>query len=251
MASTSTPDPAPSPTPSPEAAEATPEAAPETAQEGTTTAASEAASAADDLALVVRLSSDTLRKADPSAWDRPAGSLAWTCWETVEHLSDDFFAYAAQLGPRRPPRTGEVPFVWTSRRPGGPANVVHADPAAGPDGLLQVLEASGALLVAMVRTTPPDVRAYHVFGVSDPAGFAAMGTVEALLHTHDLAAGLGLAWDPPAGVCARVRARLFPDAPTDTDPWATLLWATGRGELPGRERLTRWRWDGRPRPYGE
>ncbi|EME96649.1 maleylpyruvate isomerase N-terminal domain-containing protein [Streptomyces mobaraensis] len=204
-------------------------------------------SAADDLALVVRLASDALRQADPSAWDRPAGGLEWTCWETVEHLSDDFFAYAAQLGPRRPPQDGEVPFVWESRRPGGPANVIHADRAAGPDGLLHVLEACGALLVAMVRTAPPDVRAHHVFGASDPAGFAAMGTVEALLHTHDLAAGLGLAWNPPADVCARVRTRLFPDAPADTDPWATLLWATGRGELPGRERVTRWRWDGRPR----
>jgi hypothetical protein len=28
--------------------------------------------------------------------------------------------------------------------------------------LLQVLEASGALLVAIVRTTPPQVRAHHV-----------------------------------------------------------------------------------------
>ncbi|MEV0821272.1 hypothetical protein [Nonomuraea rubra] len=58
---------------------------------------------------------------------------------------------------------------------------------------------------------------------------------------HDLAEGLGLTWNPPDGVCARVLARLFPDAPRDTDPWTTLLWATGRAGLPGRPRLTRWR----------
>ncbi|MYT11396.1 MULTISPECIES: maleylpyruvate isomerase N-terminal domain-containing protein [unclassified Streptomyces] len=199
---------------------------------------------ADDLDRAVQLAVSVLRQAPPTAWDGRAGSLEWDCWETVEHLSDDLFAYAVQLGPRRPPLEGNVPFVWESRRPGGPSNAVHADRAAGPAGLLQVLEASGALLVAMVRTTPPEVRAHHVFGVSDPEGFAAMGAVETLVHTHDLAKGLGLAWNPPADLCARVLARLFPDVPQDADPWPTLLWATGRAELPGHPRRTTWRWDG-------
>ncbi len=99
----------------------------------------------------------------------------------------------------------------------------------------------------MVRTTPPAVRAHHVHGASDPEGFAAMGIVETLVHTHDLAEGLGLAWTPPAGMCSRVLARLFPDAPLTTDPWPTLLWATGRSELSGHARLTTWRWYGEPR----
>lgn len=198
--------------------------------------------------MAVQLAVATLRKAPPEGWDAKAGSLEWTCWETAEHLSDDLFAYAAQLGPKAPPMDGEVPFVWESRRPGGPANAVHANRAAGPAGLLQVLEACGGMLVAMVRGTPPGVRAHHVFGASDPEGFAAMGIVETLVHTHDLAAGLGLVWEPPAALCARVLERLFPDAPHDTDPWPTLLWATGRGELPGRPRLTSWRWHGSPPP---
>ncbi|MFI0483847.1 hypothetical protein [Actinomadura sp. 9N215] len=202
---------------------------------------------ADDLDTAVQLAVATLRKASPDAWEAKAGTLEWDCWETVEHLSDDLFAYAAQLGPKAPPMDGEVPFVWESRRPGGPANAVHANREAGPAGLLQVLEACGAMLVAMVRVTRPDVRAHHGFGASDPEGFAAMGIVETLVHTHDLAEGLGLAWEPPAGLCARVLWRLFPDAPRDTDPWPTLLWATGRGELSGRPRLTSWRWHGSPR----
>ncbi|MEV5885834.1 maleylpyruvate isomerase N-terminal domain-containing protein [Streptomyces sp. NPDC052020] len=202
---------------------------------------------ADDLDLAVRLAVAALREAPQAAWRRKAGALEWDCWETVEHLSDDLFAYAAQLGPRTPPLDGEVPFVWESRRPGGPANAVHASRAAGPAGLVQVLEACGALLVAMVRTAPPQTRAHHVFGVSDPEGFAAMGIVETLVHTHDLAQGLGLEWSPPDDLCARVLARLFPRAPSSTDPWPTLLWATGRGELRGRPRLTAWRWDGTPR----
>jgi hypothetical protein len=211
---------------------------------------SDAAVTADDVELAVRLAVSVLREAPPDAWDAKAGTLEWDCWETVEHLSDDLFAYAAQLGPKVPPMDGEVPFVWESRRPGGPANVIHANRDAGPDGLLQVLEACGGLLVAMVRTTSPDVRAHHVFGASDPEGFAAMGIVETLVHTHDLAEGLGLPWEPPADLCRRVLGRLFPGAPHDTDPWPTLLWATGRAELPGRPRLTSWRWYGDPRSHG-
>ncbi|MBA9003441.1 maleylpyruvate isomerase N-terminal domain-containing protein [Thermomonospora cellulosilytica] len=203
---------------------------------------------ADDLERAVHLAVDVLREAPEDAWGRKAGSLEWDCWETVEHLCDDLFYYAVQLGPRTPPLNGSVPFAYESRRPGGPGNALYAKRAAGPAGLLEALEASGALLVAMVRARPPHVRAYHAYGASDPEGFAAMGIVETLVHTHDLAEGLGLAWTPPDDLCARVLARLFPDAPHDTDPWPTLLWATGRAELPGRPRLTTWRWDGTPRP---
>ncbi|MYV59664.1 VOC family protein, partial [Streptomyces sp. SID4931] len=58
--------------------------------------------------------------------------------------------------------------------------------------------------------------------------------------------GLGLEWAPPAALCDRALARLFPDAPAGGDRWAVLLWATGRAELPGHPRRTAWRWDGRP-----
>ncbi|MFD7921523.1 hypothetical protein ACFV3R_20125 [Streptomyces sp. NPDC059740] len=206
--------------------------------------------AADDLEEVVGLAVALLSEADPDAWDAEAGPLEWSCWETVEHLGDDLFAYAAQLGPARPSLTAPLPLVWSRRRPSGPSNVIHADRAAGPAGLLQVLEACGGLLAAMVRVTPPATRSHHVFGASDPAGFAAMGLVETLVHTDDLAQGLGLTWHPPAGPCARVLARLFPDAPTGGEPWPVLLWATGRAALPGRPRLTSWRWDGTPRGSG-
>ncbi|MFF7157583.1 hypothetical protein [Streptomyces sp. NPDC008139] len=204
---------------------------------------------ADDLDRSVQLAVAALREAPASAWeDRKAGSLEWDCWETVEHLADDLFAYAAQLGPRQPPLSTDVPFSWSPRRPGGPPNAIHADRKAGPEGLLQVLEATGALLVAMTRTASPEVRAHHSYGVSDPEGFAAMGIVETLVHTYDLAAGLDLAWNPPADVCARVLARLFPHVPLTADPWSTLLWATGRIDLPDHPRVTSWRWYGAPRP---
>lgn len=197
---------------------------------------------ADDLEEAVRLAVETLGRAPRDAWEGKAGTLEWTCWETAEHLADDLFAYAVQLGLTTPPLDVNVPFILESRRPGGPRNTVHADREASVTGLMQVLQTSGALLVAMVRTAPEDARAHHIFGPADPEASAGMGLVETLVHTHDMTQGLGLDWTPPADMCARLLARLFPDAPRATEPWTTLLWATGRGELPGRERLTRWRW---------
>ncbi|MFJ4675849.1 hypothetical protein [Kitasatospora sp. NPDC088783] len=204
---------------------------------------------AEDLAEGVRLVVALLSGPDAAAadWDRPAGTLEWSCWETAEHLADDLFAYAAQLGPQSPPADGFVPFAYRQEAPGKPTSVVFAQRAAGPRGLVQVLEACGALLVAMVRTARPQDRAFHGFGTADAEGSAAMGLVELFVHAEDLALGLGLDWTAPAGISARVLARLFPAAPTGTDPWPTLLWATGRGDLPGRERPTGWRWYSAPR----
>lgn len=101
---------------------------------------------AADVDLAVDLAVQTLTAALTDDWHVPAGGLDWDCWETVEHMSDDLFAYAGQIAPKRPPLTGHVPFAWQAKRPGGPRNTIFADPQFGPAGLLQVFEASGALL---------------------------------------------------------------------------------------------------------
>ncbi|MFJ7946882.1 hypothetical protein ACIQ6K_24995 [Streptomyces sp. NPDC096354] len=75
----------------------------------------------------------------------------------------------------------------------------------------------------------------------DPAGFAAMGVAQVLLHTHDITTGLGVPWLPPDPLCAVVLRPLFPGAPPG-DPGRVLLWCTGRGELDGRPRRTSWTW---------
>jgi hypothetical protein len=200
---------------------------------------------ADDLALGVASAVALLRRpeAQEADWSRPAGSLTWDCWETAEHLADDLFAYAAELGSPVGATAEAVPFVLVRSAPDKPRSTVFAQRDAGPSGLLRVLESCGALLVAMVRTAPLEARAFHALGTTDAEGSAAMGLVETLVHADDLARGLGLAWEAPADLCARVLYRLFPDAPDGFAPWPTLLWATGRGELPGLARLERWRWD--------
>ena len=201
-----------------------------------------------DVTLAVQLAVTAFAPAPAEAWSHQAGALEWDCWETVEHIADDLFAYATQLTPATP-AGGYVPIAMTSTRPGGGRSAIHMDRDNGAAGLLQMLQACGALLVAMITTASPDTRAWHPMGTADPEGFAAMGVTETLVHGHDAAQGLGVPWEPPAGLCARVLTRLFPGAPADAEPWAALLWASGRGELPDRPRLgDDWRWYSAPRP---
>lgn len=199
-----------------------------------------------DVTRAVGLMVDALRDVPDDAWDAPAGTLSWSCWETVEHAADDLFAYAAQLGPASPPTGAYLPMSFRRERPEGPMSCVFVDRSAGTAGLLQVLEACGTLLSAVVATVPAERRAYHPCGLSDPEGFAAMGVVELLVHGYDVAAGLGRPFEPPADLCDLALVRLFPDAPSGGDRWATLLWATGRGALPDRPVQQKWDWDARP-----
>lgn len=194
----------------------------------------------------MRLALDTLEPAIDRDWQVPAAGLTWSCAETVDHMSDDLFAYAAQISLATPSLTTHVPFGW-QRREGGPPLTIYTDPSAGPAGMLQVLESCGALLAAMVAVAPPDRMSFHSYGPSDPSGFAAMGVVEVLAHMHDVAGALKLDWAPPADLCAAALRRLFPQAPTDADPWTALLWCTGRTDLPGRPAPVTWKWDGSPR----
>ncbi|WP_392966028.1 GNAT family N-acetyltransferase [Streptomyces sp. LN245] len=174
-----------------------------------------------------------LRAAAGRDWDGVrAGRLEWSCRRTAEHIASDLIAYAGQLAGRA--GTAYVPFDIT------------VDEGTGDGGVVDVIGTTGALLAAAVRTTPREVRAFHPypFRSANREGFAAMGVAEVLLHTHDIAEGLGLAYEPPAELCARVLTTIFPHVRPEPDaPWSTLLWATGRGDLPGREPLTEWRWN--------
>ncbi|MFJ8538807.1 GNAT family N-acetyltransferase [Streptomyces sp. NPDC093591] len=159
-----------------------------------------------------------------------AGRLEWTCHQTAFHIAEDLIAYAAQLAGRA--QDDYVPFEIT------------LDDGTDNHGLIHVIETTGALFVATIRTTPPEVRAFHPypFRSANREGFAAMGVAEVLLHTHDIAEGLGLAYEPPAELPEFVLTRLFPHVQPGPDHWRTLLWATGRGDLPGRAPVTEWRW---------
>lgn len=169
-----------------------------------------------------------------------AGRLEWDCRRTVAHIASDLIAYAGQIAGRT--QDAYTPFeINLDGREGG------MDPADNA-GCLQVVTATGALLAAAVRTTPRAVRAFHPFPFRHASreGFAAMGVAEVLLHTHDIAEGMGVAHTPRDELASFVLTRIFPRVKPGPTPWETLLWATGRGELPGREPVTRWHWTNNP-----
>lgn len=194
----------------------------------------------DDVRVAARWLVDRLVSHPADAFDAQAGPVRWSCWTTAEHVVDDLLAYAMQLAAL--PRLAYVPLVG----PRGEDEIAHVDRASGTPGLAEALVGGAELLASLAETRPDHVRAYHPYGLSDPEGFAAMGTVEVLVHGHDVLLGLTSEHASfPDGLAARVLARLFPDVsvlPGD-DLDLVLLWATGRGTLEGRERLTRWRWD--------
>ncbi|MCX5151942.1 GNAT family N-acetyltransferase [Streptomyces sp. NBC_00320] len=182
----------------------------------------------------VSLTAQALRRVAELDWSAPAADLEWSCYDTAVHVASDFTGYATQLTGRS--TSGYAPFD------------ISADPGTTPTGLIQVIEATGGLLSAAVAVTGPEVRAWHPYGMAGPDGFAAMGVVETLLHTHDILVGLGVRdWEPDADLCEQVLLRLFPQAPRDlAAPWPTLLWVTGRAGLPGLPRHRAWRWYAEP-----
>ncbi|MEV6492848.1 maleylpyruvate isomerase N-terminal domain-containing protein [Actinoplanes sp. NPDC051633] len=191
---------------------------------------------AGDLPSALNALSGALGPAVDRDWSARADTLGWDCWHTAEHIGDVLLSYAAQVVAR--PTTRYVRFL------------ASADTDATAAEVLEFALTGGGILDAAVRAAPPTLRAYHPTGMADAEGFAAMGCVEALVHGYDIAQGLGVDLTAPPGVCARVLARLFPDTPdtlADRDSWSTLLWVTGRVDLPGRPRRSEeWQWHGAP-----
>jgi hypothetical protein len=159
-------------------------------------------------------------------WHARAGALEWSCWATAAHVAHDLLAYAGQVAVRA--TDGYLPF-----------DLVTA-PEASPREVLTVVTACGRLLSNAVANASAGPVAWH-WGMSDAAGFAAMGIAEALVHTYDITQGLGVAWLPPDSLAQLVVARLLPDAPPGRAT-QVLLWATGRTDLEGHPRVSEWVW---------
>ena len=158
-------------------------------------------------------------------WDRPIPAMTWSVREVVAHISEVLLWNAGNLSAG----TKELPTLEL--------NVLRS---SEPEQLVETITACSSLLGHVVDGVPPGQRGWHPEGLADATGFSAMGCDELLVHTSDAARGLGLEFEPPEVLSQMVLRRLFPWAPRDTDTWETLLWATGRADLPGRERQVHW-----------
>ena len=179
---------------------------------------------AEDLEHALGSMRDVLEPLGARDWSAPAGTLDWTCRETLAHIAHDLLAYAAQLAGRA--QDAYLPLDLTVRD------------VATPSEVLAVAEACGRLLALTLCAAGPDARAWH-FGPCDAGGFAALGVAETLIHTYDITRGLRVSWRPPADLSAAVLARLAPEVPAEgPHPADVLLRHTGRLGDTGP-----WRWN--------
>ena len=161
-------------------------------------------------------------------WDRPAGTLEWSCSATADHAVDTVFAPAFFLASRRQDAYPDMGDPYT------------VGPGALPHHFVQALGIATHVLGAVVADTTPDVRAiiwqWPEITVAPPEDFLPRGALELILHAHDVCAGLGVEYEPPADVCRRLRhhtldwpmwLRWNGLAETD-DPWSDLLRGSGR-----------------------
>jgi uncharacterized protein (TIGR03083 family) len=169
-----------------------------------------------DLVAATEQCSAALRSLASEDWSARAAGTDWTCRQTLEHLCS--LAFAHQLSTRA-----------RGFRPVAVAVVTDAP----LDDLVWTMHVLMSVLADVARAAPADARAFHPAGMADTGGWIAMGIDELLVHTHDIAAGLGAGFDAPPGLARAVLDRLFPWWPRDIDPWAAMLWANGRSSLPG------------------
>ena len=162
-------------------------------------------------------------------WAAPAGTLRWSCARTADHAVDAVLAPAFFLASRR---TDDYPAYGVST-PGD-----DAPPAL----LAEALETAVRIVAAVVAEADPGVRAViwrlPQVEVRPPVDFPPRAGLELILHGHDVCAGLGVPFAPPADVCERLRHHTagwphwrspgWSPLSLDGDPWADLLAAAGR-----------------------
>jgi hypothetical protein len=178
----------------------------------------------EDFRALCALAGTALRAGLDRDWSARAGTLDWSCSETLDHTIDCVFSYALFLGSGR--QDSYPPF-----------GELHALEGATPLDLVQGLHAVTTMLEGVIRVVPPETRAILLrrptVVTGGPADFAARGALEMVLHAHDICSGLRVAFEPPHDTCARLRDHTAgwpgqrPITPSE-DAWTDLLERSGR-----------------------
>ena len=183
---------------------------------------------AGDLEALTASVVDVWREGADLDWSVPATSTGWTCWATAEHAVDCVLAPALFLASRR-----------TDRYPEGGEWSAAGEQTV--DVLIEALEMHSRILIGVVETTPPDVRAIcwrnPVVEVRPPADFLPRGALELVLHAQDVCGGLGLPFAPPTDAMDHLRhhvkdwpffAGYWQPLTLEGDPWEDLKRVSGR-----------------------
>jgi hypothetical protein len=160
-------------------------------------------------------------------WSVPAGTLEWSCTRTADHAVDTVLAPAFFLASRK-----------LDGYPAGQPFTLGESPT--PEVLVEGLVTASRILSAVVTVAQPDARAVIWYRpepeVRPRDDFVPRAGLELILHSHDVCAGLGVAFEPPADLCERLREhtrdwpmwQLWSALPNTDDPWSDLLEASGR-----------------------
>ena len=131
----------------------------------------------DELSCVVEVAISALEQMMDRDWTLAAGSLEWTCWQTIDHTIDCVHSFALQIGAEA--QAGFLPFI-----------PMHAEVTATPSDLIQGLRGVSALLIAITRESPQDRTASDGFVSLNIADWRARTAYEVALHTYDVVTGL-------------------------------------------------------------
>jgi hypothetical protein len=154
-------------------------------------------------------------------WTRPAGSLDWSCWQTIDHTIDCVLSFALQIG--QPGDSGFHPF-----------EPMHAEPTATPSDLLQGLRSVSSLFLAITRNSPEELTASDGVMNLTIADWRARTAYEVALHTYDVSVGLGREFSLPASLSTSIMASPAlwmldrSEAQGGSDPWTALIRGSGR-----------------------
>jgi hypothetical protein len=187
---------------------------------------------ADDVLAAVAQCAQFLEEVVDADWSVPIPDMDWSPAQAVAHTAGCLLWYAVDL------LAGATELSTMDLR-------IKSESA--PVELIRTLVTAARVVARVIEASASDIRGYHPWGQPDPAGYAAMSCDELLIHTDDAGRGLDRTFEPDPALCARVAARLFPNAPLDAEPWDGLRWANGRIALPGRPRQQEWRWHAAPR----
>ena len=188
----------------------------------------------EDLLTLTDVVADAWSRGAERDWSAPAGTLEWTCAATADHTYDATLAIGMFLASRR---QDDYPDLAEF--------TVGPDPR--PDQFVDAIRVAGRLVAGISSITPPDVEAIIHHNPAKTArreDFPPRAALEMVLHGHDVAAGLAVAFEPPADVCARLRDHtrdwrhwqggVWPGLQFTDDPWGDLLTGSGRVRFTAR-----------------
>jgi DinB family protein len=174
----------------------------------------------DEFTQVLGTATARLDEVTDADWSQPAGTLEWSCWQTVDHVIDCVFSYALQLAARSP--SDLLPF-----------HELHALATATPRDLVQGLDAVGKIFAAVVRSVPADATAADGVLQLGPSDWCARAAYEISLHTYDVLSGLGHDFAVPHDTSAAILASpslwmLDRELASSANPWTALVLGSGR-----------------------